>query len=57
MSSAFFQKKVDRRSRSAMVDYLQGHERYNTMNSWNRLTSYANNIKIHRLGLSSAAIR
>jgi len=54
MSSAFFQKKVDRRSRSAMVDYLQGHERYNTMNSWNRLTSYANNIKIHRLDLSSA---
>ena len=52
MSSAFFQKKVDRRSRSAMVDYLQGHERYDTMNSWNRLTSYANNIKIHYLGLS-----
>ena len=53
MSSAFYQKKVDRRSRSAMVDYLQGHERYDTMNSWNRLTSYANNIKIHNLGLSA----
>jgi hypothetical protein len=49
----FFQKKVDRRSRSAMVDFLKGHYRYNTMSSWNRLTSYANNIKIHRLGLSS----
>ncbi|NOS74908.1 MAG: cysteine protease [Methyloglobulus sp.] len=49
----FFQKKVDRRSRSAMVDFLQGHYRYNTMSSWNRLTSYANNIKIHRLGLLS----
>jgi hypothetical protein len=53
MSSAFFQKKVDRRSRSAMVAFLQGHERYNTMNSCNRLTSYANNIKLHRLGLST----
>lgn len=49
----FFQKKVDRRSRSTMVDFLKGHYRYNTMSSWNRLTSYANNIKIHRLGLSS----
>ncbi len=49
----FFQKKVDRRSRSAMVDFLQGHFRYDTMRSWNRLTSYTNNIKIHRLGLSS----
>jgi hypothetical protein len=49
----FFQKKVDRRSRSAMVDFLKGHYRYNTMSSWNRLTSYAINIKLHRLGLSS----
>ena len=49
----FFKKNVDRRSRSAMVDFLQGHCRYDTMRSWNRLTSYANNIKIHRLGLSS----
>ncbi|MDP3331848.1 MAG: hypothetical protein Q8S55_07625 [Methylococcaceae bacterium] len=49
----FFQKKVDRRSRSAMVDFLKGHYRYDTMSSWNRLTSYANNIKFHRLGLPS----
>lgn len=48
-----FQCKVDRRSRSAMVDFLKGHYRYDTMSSWNRLTSYANNIKFHRLGLSS----
>jgi len=50
---SFFHSKVDRRSRSAMVDLLKGHYRYSTMSSWNRLTSYANNIKIHRLGLSS----
>ncbi|MDD5410070.1 MAG: hypothetical protein PHF31_01425 [Methylobacter sp.] len=52
--TTFFQKKVDRRSRSAMVGFLQGHFRYDTMSSWNRLTSYANNIKFHRLGLSSS---
>ena len=49
----FFKKNVDRRSRSAMVDFLQGHCRYDTLRLWNRLTSYANNIKIHRLGLTS----
>ena len=53
MTTLFFQNKVDRRSRSAMVDFLKGHYRYNTMSSWNCLTSYANNIKLHRLGLSS----
>jgi hypothetical protein len=52
MSYVFFQKKVDRRSRAAMVDFLAGHFRYDTMNSWNGLTSYANNIKTHRLGLT-----
>lgn len=34
-----------------MVAYLKGHCRYNTMNSWNRCTSYANCVKIHRLDL------
>jgi hypothetical protein len=53
MSKQFFQKKVDRRSRSAMVDFLKAHYRYNTMSSWNRATSYAHCIKIHRLGLTS----
>ena len=53
MSNSFFQTKVDRRSRSAMVDFLTGHFRYDTLSSLNRLTSYANNIKLHRLGLTS----
>ena len=52
MTSSFFQTKVDRRSRSAMVDFLTQHSRYDTMSSWNRLTSYANNIKFYRLGLT-----
>jgi len=46
-----FYTKVDLRSRRAMVDFLTDHFRYNTMNSWNRSTSYANNIKIYNLGL------
>lgn len=52
MSNVFFQKKVDRRSRAAMRAFLARHFRYDTMNSWNGLTSYANNVKTHRLGLT-----
>ena len=46
-----FYQKVDMRSRDAMVAFLAGHFRYNTMNSWNRSTSYANCVKLHRLDL------
>ena len=53
MSESFFQKKVDRRSRTAMVDFLKQHFRYDTMNSWNRSSSYAHCIKFHHLGLTS----
>jgi predicted nucleic acid-binding Zn-ribbon protein len=45
----FFSQKVDLRSRAAMVNYLRSHFRYHTMNSWNRSTSYANNVKIHHI--------
>lgn len=45
--------QVDRRSRNSMVAFLTNHFRYNTMNSWNQATSYANCIKVHRLGLTS----
>lgn len=47
-----FYKHVDLRSRKAMENFLESHFRYNTMNSWNRSTSYANNVKIYNLGLS-----
>jgi hypothetical protein len=53
MTNLFWAKKVDRRSRSAMVDFLRDHYCYNTMNSWNGASSYAHCIKIHRLGLTS----
>lgn len=35
-----------------MVAYLRNHFRYYTMRSWNQSTSYACNLKIHKLGLS-----
>ena len=46
-----FSKQVDKRSREVMTAYLAGHFRYNTMNSWNRSTSYACNMKLYNLGL------
>ena len=47
---------VDLRSRAAMTKYLQNHFRYYTMNSWNRSESYACNLKITHLGLSSEIV-
>ena len=47
-----FCKKVDMRTREAMIRFLRDHDRYWTMNSWNRSTSYANCVKIHSLGLT-----
>jgi len=44
-----FYKEIDKRYREAMTAFLKKHFRYNTMNSWNRSTSYANNIKLHRI--------
>lgn len=46
-----FTTKVDMRSRKAMADFLANHFRYDTMNSWNCSTSWANNIKIYNLNL------
>lgn len=46
-----FYKPVDLRSRKEMIDFLSEHFRYPTMNSWNRATSYACNLKVDRLGL------
>ena len=46
-----FYTPVDLRSRADMTGFLKNHFRYHTMNSWNQSTSYACNLKIHRLGL------
>ena len=47
-----FYKEVDLQSRKEMTDFLQNHFRYDTMNHWNRSTSYACNMKIYNLGLT-----
>ena len=44
-----YYKEVDKRYREAMLAFLKKHFKYNTMNSWNRSTSYANNIKLHNI--------
>lgn len=51
-----FYHTVNLRSRAEMTLYLQNHFRYDTMNSWNQSTSYACNLKIDRLGLSSEIV-
>lgn len=47
----FFTKSVDTTNRQAMIDFLTNHFRYDTMNSWNNSTSYANNVKVYNLGI------
>lgn len=37
------------RSRKEMIAYLSDHFCYDTMNSWNAATSYAANVKIHKI--------
>lgn len=48
-----FEKKIDMENRDEMVAFLKNHYRYFTMNSWNRHSFYANNMKIYNLGLPS----
>ena len=44
-----YYKEVDKRCRQAMTAFPKEHFRYNTMSSWNRSTSYANNSKLHNI--------
>jgi hypothetical protein len=44
-----YYKEVDKHKRKAMTAFLKKHFRYHTMNSWNRSTSYAHCIKLHRV--------
>jgi len=37
------------RSRKEMIAFLTTHQRYDTMSSWNRGTSFSRNIKLHRI--------
>lgn len=51
-----FYRPADLGSRHEMTQFLSSHFRYPTMNSWNGCTSYACNLKITHLGLSSEEI-
>ena len=44
-----FYKEVNIKKRGEMTAFLKNHFRYHTMNSWNRSTSYANNIKLYNI--------
>ena len=44
-----YYKEVDKRCRETMIAFLKKHFRYYTMNSWNKSTSYAKNIKLHNV--------
>lgn len=44
-----FDKQVDKRYRESMIKFLKNHYRYDTASSWNRSTSYANNIKLYNI--------
>jgi hypothetical protein len=37
------------RTKKQMIEYLSSHFRYHTLCSWNRMTSYAHNIKVYNL--------
>ncbi len=44
-----FYRPINLKKRGAMIAFLKKHFRYNTMNSWNQSTSYANSIKLHNV--------
>jgi len=46
-----FVTKVNRNNDREMFEFLKNHFTYWTMNSWNRLSSIANNVKVYNLGL------
>lgn len=48
----YFEKPIDYNNRESMIAFLEKHPRYWTMNSWNRLDSYAHCVKIYLLGLT-----
>lgn len=47
----FYKTGVDITNDKSMFNFLNNHFTYNTMNSWNRLASIANNVKVHKLNL------
>lgn len=52
-SKKMYYRKIKKSSRKEMVEFLENHFKYWTMNPWNLHTSYAHNVKIHNLRLTS----
>ena len=48
-----FKKEINIENREEMIQFLRNHFRYFTANRWNKMTSYANNMKIHNLDIAS----
>ena len=47
----FFFKKIDKRNREELINFLQEHSRYPVMNSWNRINTFSNRVKVHYMDL------
>lgn len=47
----YFSKTVDRRSREELISFLQDHDRYPVMNSWNGTKTFSNKVKVHYMDL------
>lgn len=47
----FFNKTQGIKTLRDKFNYIKNHETYFTMNSWNGLSSIANNVKVYNLGL------
>ena len=52
-SNNFFFNGLKERTIEQKYQYLKNHFNYDIMNSWNRLESIANNVKIYKLGLTN----
>lgn len=50
----FYTKGIDITNDRQMFNFLKNHFEYPTMNSWNRLYSIANNVKLYNLKLSGS---
>jgi hypothetical protein len=48
----FYKTGIDITNDKQMFNFLKNHFEYYTMNSWNRRSSIANNVKLHRLNLT-----
>jgi hypothetical protein len=48
----FYKKGIDITNDKQMFNFIKNHFEYYTMNSWNRLASIANNVKLHRMHLT-----